>query len=128
MSDRMHDPKPGRNDPCPCGSGKKWKRCHGDDVAEHNADIKRREAERRARAVAEGRRIEFVNGSSAESGVAALDKAMEGGIPPEAIAHVRGRRTLGSSAFGLIAAAAALASFGPGPGDARRHVDPWKRR
>lgn len=19
----------GRNDPCPCGSGKKWKRCHG---------------------------------------------------------------------------------------------------
>ncbi len=22
-------PTPGRNDPCPCGSGKKWKRCHG---------------------------------------------------------------------------------------------------
>jgi SEC-C motif-containing protein len=22
-------PKPGRNDPCPCGSGKKYKRCHG---------------------------------------------------------------------------------------------------
>ena len=21
--------KVGRNDPCPCGSGKKWKRCHG---------------------------------------------------------------------------------------------------
>jgi SEC-C motif domain protein len=21
--------KPGRNDPCPCGSGKKYKRCHG---------------------------------------------------------------------------------------------------
>ncbi|MDH3692849.1 MAG: SEC-C metal-binding domain-containing protein, partial [Gammaproteobacteria bacterium] len=20
---------PGRNDPCPCGSGKKFKRCHG---------------------------------------------------------------------------------------------------
>jgi len=20
--------KPGRNDPCPCGSGKKYKRCH----------------------------------------------------------------------------------------------------
>ena len=19
----------GRNDPCPCGSGRKWKRCHG---------------------------------------------------------------------------------------------------
>jgi hypothetical protein len=23
------EPKPGRNDPCPCGSGKKWKKCHG---------------------------------------------------------------------------------------------------
>lgn len=22
-------PRMGRNDPCPCGSGKKWKRCHG---------------------------------------------------------------------------------------------------
>ena len=26
----VHDaPKPGRNDPCPCGSGKKYKKCHG---------------------------------------------------------------------------------------------------
>jgi uncharacterized protein YecA (UPF0149 family) len=23
------DPKRGRNEPCPCGSGRKWKRCHG---------------------------------------------------------------------------------------------------
>ena len=23
------DPTPGRNDPCPCGSGKKYKKCHG---------------------------------------------------------------------------------------------------
>lgn len=23
-------PEPGRNDPCPCGSGLKYKRCHGD--------------------------------------------------------------------------------------------------
>ncbi|MEQ1949641.1 MAG: SEC-C metal-binding domain-containing protein [Bryobacteraceae bacterium] len=22
-------PKAGRNDPCPCGSGKKFKKCHG---------------------------------------------------------------------------------------------------
>jgi preprotein translocase subunit SecA len=22
-------PKVGRNDPCPCGSGKKYKNCHG---------------------------------------------------------------------------------------------------
>ena len=25
-------PKVGRNDPCPCGSGKKYKKCHGVDV------------------------------------------------------------------------------------------------
>ena len=26
-------PKIGRNDPCPCGSGKKYKSCHGKDAA-----------------------------------------------------------------------------------------------
>ncbi|MBU0984166.1 MAG: SEC-C domain-containing protein, partial [candidate division Zixibacteria bacterium] len=26
---RREDPKVGRNDPCPCGSGKKYKKCHG---------------------------------------------------------------------------------------------------
>jgi preprotein translocase subunit SecA len=26
-------PKVGRNDPCPCGSGKKYKKCHGLQVA-----------------------------------------------------------------------------------------------
>jgi preprotein translocase subunit SecA len=26
-------PKVGRNDPCPCGSGKKYKKCHGADAA-----------------------------------------------------------------------------------------------
>ncbi|HTQ64353.1 MAG TPA: preprotein translocase subunit SecA [Puia sp.] len=26
-------PKVGRNDPCPCGSGKKYKHCHGKDIA-----------------------------------------------------------------------------------------------
>ena len=25
-------PKIGRNDPCPCGSGRKFKKCHGADV------------------------------------------------------------------------------------------------
>jgi hypothetical protein len=25
-------PKPGRNDPCPCGSGRKWKKCHGGTI------------------------------------------------------------------------------------------------
>ena len=26
---RRTEPKVGRNDPCPCGSGRKWKQCHG---------------------------------------------------------------------------------------------------
>jgi preprotein translocase subunit SecA len=26
---QRHMPKVGRNDPCPCGSGKKYKHCHG---------------------------------------------------------------------------------------------------
>ncbi len=26
---RHEKPKPGRNDPCPCGSGKKYKKCCG---------------------------------------------------------------------------------------------------
>ena len=26
---RYDMPRPGRNDPCPCGSGKKYKKCHG---------------------------------------------------------------------------------------------------
>ena len=26
---RREAPKVGRNDLCPCGSGKKWKKCHG---------------------------------------------------------------------------------------------------
>ena len=25
--------KVGRNEPCPCGSGKKWKKCHGEEAA-----------------------------------------------------------------------------------------------
>ena len=26
---RREGPKVGRNDPCPCGSGRKYKKCHG---------------------------------------------------------------------------------------------------
>src|SRR5438552_2605554 len=32
LEPRRTDPKPGRNDPCPCGSGKKYKRCCGATV------------------------------------------------------------------------------------------------
>ena len=28
---RNEEPKTGRNDPCPCGSGKKYKKCHGNE-------------------------------------------------------------------------------------------------
>ncbi len=34
---RRDKPKVGRNDPCPCGSGKKYKKCHGRDEAEADA-------------------------------------------------------------------------------------------
>jgi preprotein translocase subunit SecA len=29
MADAGEVPRVGRNDPCPCGSGKKYKSCHG---------------------------------------------------------------------------------------------------
>ncbi len=29
-------PRVGRNDPCPCGSGRKYKRCHGKDLFKTN--------------------------------------------------------------------------------------------
>jgi preprotein translocase subunit SecA len=35
---RRDKPKVGRNDPCPCGSGKKYKKCHGKDEAEVASD------------------------------------------------------------------------------------------
>jgi preprotein translocase subunit SecA len=30
-------PKIGRNDPCPCGSGQKFKKCHGEALEDENA-------------------------------------------------------------------------------------------
>jgi preprotein translocase subunit SecA len=32
LSASNHEPKVGRNDPCPCGSGKKYKKCHGKQI------------------------------------------------------------------------------------------------
>jgi preprotein translocase subunit SecA len=29
---RTDEDRVGRNDPCPCGSGKKYKKCHGANV------------------------------------------------------------------------------------------------
>jgi len=34
---RLEQPKVGRNDPCPCGSGKKYKKCHGQNAEGGNA-------------------------------------------------------------------------------------------
>lgn len=47
---RLGGTKPGRNDPCPCGSGKKFKRCHGGPNADYEEMISRsaEEAQRRA--------------------------------------------------------------------------------
>lgn len=46
----MGGTKPGRNEPCPCGSGKKFKRCHGGLNADYQVMISRgaEEAQRRA--------------------------------------------------------------------------------
>jgi preprotein translocase subunit SecA len=33
-TERREQPKIGRNDPCPCGSGKKYKACHGKQTVE----------------------------------------------------------------------------------------------
>lgn len=46
----MGGSKPGRNDSCPCGSGKKFKRCHGGPNADYEEMISRgaEEAQRRA--------------------------------------------------------------------------------
>jgi SEC-C motif-containing protein len=30
---RRTEPRVGRNEPCPCGSGKKYKKCHGVSAA-----------------------------------------------------------------------------------------------
>ena len=40
-----HTPMPNRNDTCPCGSGKKYKRCHEvlDDAGEHGDELKDKE-------------------------------------------------------------------------------------
>ena len=35
MTVRREEPKTGRNDPCPCGSGKKFKKCCGDPAKPH---------------------------------------------------------------------------------------------
>ena len=54
-----HIAKIGRNDPCPCGSGRKYKECHqkeGSAFLEKLArqEEKRQQRERRARLKAEG--------------------------------------------------------------------------
>lgn len=33
LNESIPEPQRGRNEPCPCGSGKKYKRCHGVDAA-----------------------------------------------------------------------------------------------
>jgi SEC-C motif len=63
MQSSSEMPKPGRNDPCPCGSGKKFKLCHGSvagvrltQVDPHVADlfVKRGAAQERQREKQQG--------------------------------------------------------------------------
>ena len=35
---KRDEPKVGRNDPCPCGSGKKYKKCHGSRSLSHGTE------------------------------------------------------------------------------------------
>jgi len=45
---------PGRNEPCPCGSGKKYKRCHGAEISARETEMMQtahRKAEESQRAV-----------------------------------------------------------------------------
>lgn len=43
MTQQLTGNTPGRNDPCPCGSGLKHKKCHGDpvkiDMVNHAANV-----------------------------------------------------------------------------------------
>ena len=40
MTEFVKPKKVGRNDPCPCGSGKKFKRCHGGlDLLDRSAEV-----------------------------------------------------------------------------------------
>mgnify|MGYP000691433993 CR=1 FL=1 len=41
MTVKKETPKIGRNDPCPCGSGKKWKKCGMLNTPEHQENIKK---------------------------------------------------------------------------------------
>lgn len=57
----------GRNDPCPCGSGKKYKKCHmaEDERLEHEEFRKRKEALKQAEQ--EAAELEKENPDAAES-------------------------------------------------------------
>jgi hypothetical protein len=46
-----HMAKIGRNDPCPCGSGKKYKECHQKDGEAFLAKLARREEKRKLQEV-----------------------------------------------------------------------------
>jgi hypothetical protein len=41
MTVKKETPKIGRNDPCPCGSGKKWKKCGLLNTPEHQENMKK---------------------------------------------------------------------------------------
>lgn len=58
--------KAGRNDPCPCGSGKKYKKCHrAEDEQAVHVELKRREQEAKDAAAAAAAAGEDAEGDEA---------------------------------------------------------------
>src|SRR5579862_3216243 len=48
----------GRNDPCPCNSGKKFKHCHGSPKAQHLAEMDREEQMRARLAAIQAKQLQ----------------------------------------------------------------------
>jgi len=76
----------GRNDPCPCGSGRKYKHCHlAEDEAARHAELEKAAEERQAALDAAE--------ESGETGEADDDAAASNNAPPRRDEHQRGGRT-----------------------------------
>ena len=75
----------GRNDPCPCGSGKKFKKCHGRQRRRTLRGGNRRKKGRRRKTRgpgAGGSRVEEARAALAEQGAAQHEQALEEEAPP----------------------------------------------
>jgi hypothetical protein len=70
----------GRNDPCPCGSGKKYKKCHrSEDEAAVSADLQRQQAEAQQAAEQEEAEGESSRGHGVKTGAGQKRPKGQGG-------------------------------------------------